>query len=94
MVFALTTAGRVGGRTLVFGVVVGCWAGVSSRLSGMASKGRKGSRGGNSGRAFEKRERPVLGGSREDGFNMMGAPPFGIPGLIYRDCVRTPPFAG
>lgn len=69
MLFGLDTGGSVGGL-LVF-VAWRCAGG----LPVTALKGSKGSMGGSSGRAFEKRDRPVLGGARDDGFSMMGADP-------------------
>lgn len=85
--FAVDTGGRVGGRSCLLKAVCCCaGAGEDSGFSFMTSKGSNGSRGGREGRALEKRDRPVLGGSREDDPSMIGEPPFGFRALIYRDC--------
>lgn len=71
--------GRVGGTSLVVVAVVECCcAGVGSGFSLMAPKGSKvkGSRDGSSGSAFEKRDRPGVGGARDDGSSMMDIPRF------------------
>lgn len=73
--FACDTGGRVGGSSFLLSAVCCCaGAGAGSAFSSMTSKGSNGSRGGREGRALEKRDRPVLGGSREDVPSMMGGP--------------------
>lgn len=94
----LDRGGRVGGSSCLLRVVccsAGAGAGAGSGFSLMTSKGSNGSRGGREGSALEKRDRPVLGGSREEDPSMMGKSPFGFRALIYRDwdgiSVRAPP---
>lgn len=86
--FALDRGGRVGGGFLLINgacCCAGAGAGAGSGFSFMTSKGSNGWSGGREGRALEKRDRPVLGGSREDDPSMMGEAPFGFRALIYRD---------
>lgn len=70
--------GRVGGKSIVVVDVGCCCAGAGLRFSLMAPKGSKvkGSRDGSSGSAFEKRDRPGVGGARDDGSSMMNIPRF------------------
>lgn len=67
----LEAGGRVGGTSLVV-VVCCCCAGSGSSFMVPKGSNSKGSRDGSSGRTFEKRDRPGVGGARDDGSSIMG----------------------